>query len=76
MSVLSSTRHFRLRRDGVDCDAEGLRVGRVDLLARGAGRWTPREEGEIMRDLVGIYGLTIEPVAKLFWTSIELSRRV
>jgi hypothetical protein len=61
MSDLSFVRFFRLRAGGVECDANGLRVGGVALLARGAkGDWRRRDEGDLNRQLSKRYGFPLD----------------
>ena len=66
MGDLSFTRYFRLRPGAIECDADGLRVGGVALLARDAnGAWTRRDESDLSRELSKLYGfpLDFEPSA-------------
>ena len=61
MGGLSFARNFRLRPGAIECDADGLRVGGVALLARDAkGAWTRRDEGELSRELSKLYGLPLD----------------
>ena len=61
MSDLSFARFFRLRPGGVECDAGGLRVGGVALVARDAnGAWTRRDEGDLSRELSKLYGFPLD----------------
>ena len=61
MSNLSFARFFRLHPGGVECDAGGLRVGGVALLARDAnGAWTRRDEGNLTRELSKLYGVPLD----------------
>jgi hypothetical protein len=58
---LSFARHFRLRPGRIDCDAGGLRVGGVALLAREAtGGWTRRDERDLNRELSKLYGFPLD----------------
>ena len=61
MGGLSFARCFRLRPGAIECDADGLRVGGVALLARDAkGAWTRRDGGELSRELSKLYGLPLD----------------
>jgi hypothetical protein len=61
MGDLSFARYFRLRPGGIECDAEGLRVGGVALLARDAkGVWGRRDERDLSRDLSKRYGFPLD----------------
>ena len=61
MGGLSFARCFRLRPGAIECDADGLRVGGVALLARDArGAWTRRDGGELNRELSKLYGLPLD----------------
>jgi hypothetical protein len=61
MSDLSFARFFRLRSGGIECDAHGLRVGGVALLALNAkDAWTRRDEGDLNRELSKLYGLPLD----------------
>lgn len=61
MGGLSFARTFRLRPGAIECDANGLRVGGVALLARDAkGAWTQRDGGELNRELSKLYGLPLD----------------
>ena len=61
MGDLSFARHFRLRPGGIECDADGLRVGGVALLARNAkDAWTRRDEGDLSRELSKLYGFPLD----------------
>jgi len=61
MGSLSFARTFRLRPGATECDADGLRVGGVALLARDAkGAWTKRDGGELNRELSKLYGLPLD----------------
>ena len=61
MDDLSFARHFRLRPGGIECDAGGLRVGGVALLARDAkGAWARRDEGDLNRELSKRYGFPLD----------------
>ena len=61
MDDLSFARHFRLRPGGIECDAEGLRVGGVALLARDAkGAWGRRDERDLSRELSKRYGFPLD----------------
>jgi len=52
---------FRLRFGGIECDDNGLRVGGVALLARGAnGQWTRRDERDLNPELSKLYGFTLD----------------
>jgi hypothetical protein len=57
----SFARNFRLRPGAIECDADGLRVGGVALLARDAkGAWKRRDGGELNRGLSKLYGLPLD----------------
>ena len=61
MGSLSFARYFRLRPGAIECDADGLRVGSVALLARDAkGSWTRRDGAELNRELSKLYGLPLD----------------
>jgi len=61
MGDLSFARYFRLHPGRVECDADGLRVGGVALLARDArGAWTGRDEGDLDCELSKLYGLPLD----------------
>ena len=61
MDDLSFARHFRLRPGGVECDAEGLRIGGVALLARDAkGAWGRHDERDLSRELSKRYGFPLD----------------
>ena len=61
MGGLSFARCFRLRPGVIECDADGLRVGGVALLARDArGAWTRRDGSELNRELSMLYGLPLD----------------
>lgn len=65
MNRIANARNFRLRPEGIHCDAEGLRVGEIPLLARDAsGAWTPRETRDVNPALSRRYGLPIDIAAK------------
>jgi hypothetical protein len=54
-------RCFRLRPGQIECDAGGLRVGGVALLARDAkGAWTRRDERDLNRELSKLYGFPVD----------------
>jgi hypothetical protein len=58
---LSFARCFRLRPGVIECDADGLRVGGVALLARDArGAWTRRDGSGLNRELSKLYGLPLD----------------
>ena len=61
MGDLSFARHFRLRAGGIECGANGLRVGGIALLARDAkDTWTRRDEGDLSRELSKLYGFPLD----------------
>jgi len=61
MGGLSFARTFRLHSGAIECDADGLRVGGVALLARDAkGSWTRRDGSELNRELSKLYGLPLD----------------
>jgi hypothetical protein len=61
MGGLSFARYFRLQPGRIECDAGGLRVGGVALLARDAkGSWTRRDGGELNRELSKLYGRPLD----------------
>jgi len=61
MNDISFTRYFRLHPGRIECDAGGLRVGGVALLARGAnGAWTKRDERDLDRELSKVYGFPLD----------------
>jgi hypothetical protein len=61
MDDLSFARRFRLRPGGIECDAEGLRVGGIALLARDTkGAWRRRDERDLSRELSELYGFPVE----------------
>ena len=61
MDGLPFARTFRLRPGALECDADGLRVGGVALLARDArGAWTKRDGSELNRELSKLYGLPLD----------------
>ncbi len=61
MSDLSFALFFRLRSGGIECDADGLRVGGVALLARNAkDAWTRRDEGDLNCELSKLYGFPLD----------------
>jgi hypothetical protein len=54
-------RYFRLRPGQIECDAGGLRIGGVALLARDAkGAWTRRDERDLNRELSKLYGFPLD----------------
>jgi hypothetical protein len=60
MRTSLKTRTFRLRAGGVECDADGLRVGGAQLLQSvgaptGVRRWRPRAQPELDRVLTRAY---------------------
>jgi hypothetical protein len=62
---LSFSRCFQLRPGGVECDANGLRVGGVSLLVRVAtGRWSGRDEAALSRELAKVYGFPVDFASK------------
>jgi hypothetical protein len=61
MGEMSFARYFRLCPGRIECDADGLRVGGVALLAREAkGGWTRRDEGDLSRELSKLYGFPLD----------------
>jgi hypothetical protein len=61
MGEMSFARCFRLGPGGIECDAAGLRVGDVALLARGAkGGWTRRDERDLSRELSKLYRFPLD----------------
>ncbi len=61
MVDLSFSRCFQLRPGGVECDANGLPIGGVSLLARIArGRWSARDEASLSRELAKVYGFPVD----------------
>ena len=61
MGDLSFARYFQLRPGRIECDAGGLRVGGVALLARDAkGAWTRRDERDLNRELSKLYGFPLD----------------
>ncbi len=61
MGDVSFARYFQLRPGRIECDAGGLRVGGVALLARDAkGAWTRRDERDLNRELSKLYGLPLD----------------
>ena len=50
--------------DGVSCNAQGVFIGRVPLLERVGGRWTPRRAAELNDDLTTCYRLPVDIAAK------------
>ena len=61
MNDISFTRYFRLHPGRIECDAGGLRVGGVALLARGAkGAWAKRDERDLDRELSKLYGFPLD----------------
>ena len=60
MDGSSIARCFRLRPGEIECDAEGLRVGGVALLARdAAGAWRRRDARDLGRALSKRYGFPV-----------------
>ena len=60
MRALLKTRTFKLRAGGVECDANGLRVGGAQLLESvgapsGVRNWRPLAQSEIDRVLSQVY---------------------
>ena len=65
MTNFNDFRHFRLGPGGIECDADGLRVGEVQLLARGSrGGWASRDEAEINSALSRICGFPLDIARK------------
>jgi hypothetical protein len=63
---LPAVRTFRLSRNGVECDEQGLRVGGLPLLAReGRGAWKARDERDLGYDLSRVYGFRVDARAKM-----------
>jgi hypothetical protein len=61
MGDLSFARYFRLRPGRIECDAGGLRVGGVALLARDAkGSWSRRDEADLNSELSKLYGFPLD----------------
>jgi hypothetical protein len=61
MGEMSFARYFRLRPGGIECDAQGLRVGAVALVARDAkGGWLRRDESDLNRELSKLYGFPLD----------------
>jgi hypothetical protein len=61
MNDISFARYFRLRPGRIECDAGGLRVGGVALLARDAkGGWTRRDERDLSRELSKLYDFPLD----------------
>ena len=61
MGEMSFARYFRLCPGRIECDARGLRVGAVALLAREAkGGWTRRDERDLSRELSKLYGFPLD----------------
>ncbi len=61
MGDASFTRYFQLRPGRIECDAGGLRVGGIALLARDAkGAWTRRDERDLNRELSKLYALPLD----------------
>ncbi len=61
MNDISFMRYFQLRPGRIECDAGGLRVGGVALLARDAkGAWTRRDERDLGRELSKLYGFPLD----------------
>jgi hypothetical protein len=64
MSAFTSERIFKLSAKGVECDALGLRVGGIELLAREMQGWRVREPSETDSALSHLYGFPVETSAK------------
>ncbi len=61
MDDRSFVRHFRLRPGRIECDADGLRVAGIQVLARDAkGGWTRRDERDLNLDLSKLYGFPLD----------------
>lgn len=61
MNHIANLRLFRLSPDGIECDANGLRVGDVALLARDdESAWVLRDQRELNRDLSRAYGFPVD----------------
>ncbi len=61
MNEVSFTRYFRLRPGRIECDAGGLWVGGIALLARGVrGAWTRRDERDLNRELSKLYRFPLD----------------
>jgi hypothetical protein len=61
MGEMAFARYFRLCPGRIECDAHGLRVGGVALLAREAkGGWTRRDERDLNRELSKLYGFPLD----------------
>jgi hypothetical protein len=61
MGEMAFARYFRLCPGRIECDAHGLRVGGVALLAREAkGVWTRRDEHDLNRELSKLYGFPLD----------------
>ncbi len=61
MNDIPFMRYFQLRPGRIECDAGGLRVGGVALLARDAkGAWTRRDERDLGRELSKLYGFPLD----------------
>jgi len=61
-------RHFRLCRQGVDCDATGLAISGVALLERACGTsrsWRVRTKSDLENELCAVYGASIDIESKL-----------
>ena len=68
MFSVPEERVFRLRTGGVECDAEGLRVGGLPLLARGMGYktlWRALPKRAIESALTTAYGIAVDADVKL-----------
>ena len=61
MDDIVFARYFRLRPGQIECDADGLRIGGVALLARDAkGAWTRRDERDLNRELSKLYDFPLD----------------
>jgi hypothetical protein len=61
MNDISFMRYFQLRPGRIECDAGGLRVGGIALLARDAkGAWTRRDKRDFGRELSKLYGFPLD----------------
>ena len=66
MSFSSPVRLFCLSPEGIHCDANGLTIGAVPLLARDTrGRWAVRDERDLSRDLSRVYSFRVDVRPKL-----------
>ena len=66
MSFSSPVRLFCLSPEGIHCDANGLTIGGVPLLARDTrGRWAVRDERDLSRDLSRVYSFRVDVRPKL-----------